>query len=57
MNNDLLESNEYLKELMVRLYLLNNEVLFMNSPILNDQLQNLAKLEKGTLLQLHATEE
>eukprot|EP01119_Soliformovum_irregulare_P020716 TRINITY_DN6763_c0_g1_i2.p1 TRINITY_DN6763_c0_g1~~TRINITY_DN6763_c0_g1_i2.p1 ORF type:complete len:198 (-),score=63.82 TRINITY_DN6763_c0_g1_i2:7-600(-) len=38
MNADLLEACEKLKELSVRLYLLNNEVLFMNSPILLHQL-------------------
>lgn len=43
MNTDLLDACEKLKELSVRLYLLNNEVLFMNSPILLHQLDQINK--------------
>lgn len=42
LNFQLLENSEKLKELSVRLYLLNNEVLFMNSPTLMDELEKIS---------------
>ena len=42
MNKDLIEAHEKLKELSVKLFILNNTVLFMNSPVIQDQMDQMA---------------